>query len=657
MGLKRYLSLRYGTSLRELKHLDRRLVFSLDLMLTCVAVLATLGVMSLLFDGVLFGRASLLLLLISVSLSALFFFLTGTYRTSIRFSTLREAGKVFWLLVAKAPPMFIAALTLGVFGIRPAVVYVVIEAMMTAFLMIFSRSAMISLYYGMVSSVGAGVDNVLIYGTRAGAPLLASQINDEPRLSYRVKGFLDTDGDPHGGNISIRGLDVYDWIGDQASLESIIVGRGITHILFTSVADFNRERDNLVDFCIANNIRMLMSGEIQSLGPDKDLPRLIKPIDIEDLLYRDEITTNEDNVARQVEGKTVLVTGAAGSIGRGITLRLLQFAAKRLILVDSAETPLHDLEIELTRDYPDREIVFVLSDVRSRRKLHTVFDLYRPDYVFHAAAYKHVPVIEQFPCEGILTNVWGTINTARCAIRVGVHKFVMISTDKAVNPTNVMGATKRIAELWVRSLRNNDSGTRFIITRFGNVLGSNGSVIPIFREQIAAGGPVTVTHPEMTRYFMTIPEACRLVLQATAMGSGGEIFVFDMGRQIKIDDLARRMILLSGFVPDDDIAVEYTGLRPGEKLHEELLTKAEATELTRNEKIRIVKTDGGDMTSVAKEIMALVVAAHQGDSLRSVRLMKRILPEFKSNNSCFEAIDREQTPEPKEEIRETVYVG
>jgi FlaA1/EpsC-like NDP-sugar epimerase len=309
-----------------------------------------------------------------------------------------------------------------------------------------------------------------------------------------------------------------------------------------------------------------------------------------------------------------------------------------------AETPLHDLELELSRSFPGRNITFVLSDVRSKSKMGSVFGRYRPDYVFHAAAYKHVPVIEQNPCEGVMANIWGTINTAHGATLAGVEKFVMISSDKAVNPTNVMGATKRIAELCVMGFEGG-SGTRFIITRFGNVLGSSGSVIPIFREQIAAGGPLTVTHPEMTRYFMTIPEACRLVLQAAAMGKGGEIFVFDMGQQVKIDNLARRMILLSGLVPDEDIMVEYTGLRPGEKLYEELLSEAEASELTRNEKIRIVTVEGIDSEEIKRDVRALVLAAHRGDASGSVRMMKGMIPEFKSNNSRFETIDREQRAE------------
>jgi FlaA1/EpsC-like NDP-sugar epimerase len=364
-----------------------------------------------------------------------------------------------------------------------------------------------------------------------------------------------------------------------------------------------------------------------------------KPIEIEDLLYRDEIKPDEENVERQLDCKTVLVTGAAGSIGSGITRRLLDFNPLHVVLLDMAETPLHDLEVELSRGFPGRRISYVLSDVRSRSKMRAVFERYRPDCVFHAAAYKHVPVIESYPCEGVITNIWGTINTARAATESGVDKFVMISSDKAVNPTNVMGATKRIAELCVRGFSAH-SETRFIITRFGNVLGSNGSVIPIFRRQIACGGPVTVTHPEMTRFFMTIPEACRLVLQAAAMGSGGEIFVFDMGQQVRIDDLARRMIVLSGLEPDRDIMIEYTGLRPGEKLYEELLSEAEETRATRSDRIRIVVTGSEDEPTLERDISELIRAAMSGDAMRSVGLMKRVVPEFRSENSPYEIFDK-----------------
>ncbi len=641
--MKKYLALHYGARLRKLRHLNRSIVFAIDLLLACAGMFLSFAIISLLI-GELFSSRAASLMLLSLCVSAGLFLLTGSYRTSIRFSTLRELGSIFRLLALKAAVMAGAVVGLGILDVRRAVALVLTDMAVTSFLMIFSRSLMINVYYSVVNTEEENTDNVLIYGASGSAPLMAAQINDNRRSSYRVMGFLDVEGEKKRSNIKILGLSVYNWDGDFARLEGIIAGRGITHVLFTNNTDFNRERDGLVDFCIGNNIHMLMVGEIQPLDKNKRPPRQIKQIDIEDLLYREEIKTEEGNVARQVDGKVVLVTGAAGSIGRGIARRLLEFNPQHLVLLDIAETPLHDLELELARAFPGRNISFVLCDVRSKNKMGRVFDRYKPNFVFHAAAYKHVPVIESNPCEGVMTNIWGTINTAHNAICSGVEKFVMISTDKAVNPTNVMGASKRIAELWVRGLADNTAGTRFIITRFGNVLGSNGSVIPIFREQIAAGGPVTVTHPEMTRYFMTIPEACRLVLQAAAMGSGDEIFVFDMGQQVKIDTLARRMILLSGLMPDEDIMVEYTGLRPGEKLYEELLSEAEQTELTHNEKIRIVMADRIEMQSIEKNVAALVKSAVRGEEMQSVKLMKRLIPEFKSNNSQFEIFDREEQP-------------
>ena len=644
MRLKKYLALHYGARLRNLRHLNRSIVFAIDLLLACAGVLLSLAIISLLPGELLFSGLAASLMLLSLCVSAGLFLLTGSYRTSIRFSTLRELGGIFRLLALKAAVMAGAVVGLGILDVRRAVALVLTDMAVTSFLMIFSRSLMINVYYSVVNTEEENTDNVLIYGASGNAPLMAAQINDNRRSSYRVAGFLNVEGEKKSSNIKILGLSVYNWDGDFARLEGIIAKRGITHVLFTSNTDFNSERYGLVDFCIGNNIHMLMGGEIQSLDKNKRLPHQIKQIDIEDLLYREEIKTDEGNVARQVDGKVVLVTGAAGSIGRGIARRLLEFNPRHLVLLDNAETPLHDLELELARTFPGRSISFVLCDVRSKNKLGRAFDLYKPNLVFHAAAYKHVPVIESNPCEGVMTNIWGTINTAHNAICNGVEKFVMVSTDKAVNPTNVMGASKRVAELWVRGLADNTAGTRFIITRFGNVLGSNGSVIPLFREQIASGGPVTVTHPDMTRYFMTIPEACRLVLQAAAMGSGDEIFVFDMGQQVKIDTLARRMILLSGLVPDEDIMVEYTGLRPGEKLYEELLSEAEQTELTRNEKIRIVMTDRIDMHSIEKNVAALVRSAVRGEEMQSVKLMKKLIPEFKSNNSRFEIFDREEQP-------------
>ena len=367
---------------------------------------------------------------------------------------------------------------------------------------------------------------------------------------------------------------------------------------------------------------------------------------IEDLLGRDEIRINMKEIADSLKGKVVLVTGAAGSIGSELCRQLCTFGLKKLILFDSAETPMHNIRLELEEKFPDVRFEPVMGDIRMINRVESVFSRFHPQILFHAAAYKHVPLMEENPCEAVHTNVYGTRNVANMAVKYGVEKFVMISTDKAVNPTNVMGASKRLAEIYVQSLSlainqgNTPGKTQFITTRFGNVLGSNGSVIPRFREQLAKGGPLTVTHPDIIRYFMTIPEACRLVLEAAFMGKGGEIFVFDMGTPVKIADLARRMIELSGLVPDKDIEIKYTGLRPGEKLYEELLATKENTLPTENQKIYRAKVREYDYKEVDYAIDQLTEMAIRVEKMEMVKMMKQIVPEFKSKNSEYEKLDK-----------------
>ena len=374
--------------------------------------------------------------------------------------------------------------------------------------------------------------------------------------------------------------------------------------------------------------------------------RNLPDIRIEDLLGRVEIHINTGEIANFLKGKVVMVTGAAGSIGSELCRQLCHFGLKQLVLFDSAETPMHNIRLELEEKFPQVEFTPVMGDVRMVDRVESVFRRFHPQIVFHAAAYKHVPLMEENPCEAVHTNVYGTHNVADMAVKYDVDKFIMISTDKAVNPTNVMGASKRLAEIYVQSLsvaisKGLHSGkTRFITTRFGNVLGSNGSVIPRFREQLAKGGPLTVTHPDIIRYFMTIPEACRLVLEAAFMGKGNEIFVFDMGTPVKIADLARRMIELAGLVSDKDIEIQYTGLRPGEKLYEELLAIKENTLPTLNEKIYRAQVREYDFKEINELMDPLVHLAVCGDKVRTVKLMKEIVPEFKSKNSEYEALDK-----------------
>lgn len=629
----------FKSKLRDLRYLNRSVVFSVDLFLACAGAFTSLIAISLLIGNDIYN-STLKILSITLIISTGVSLLTGSYKTSIRYSTLPELGRIVYIQLLKGILMTLAIIYFKIFLMPYIAFYVVLDLIITSFLMISSRVCMVSVYYAIVNRSDEGATNALIYGAGGHAPLIAAQINNNTKSPYRVMGYLSTDYKKR--TVRIAGKPVYCWDNDFAQLESIIVKHNITHILFTNNDDFNLERNRLVDFCIELNIQMLISGAIQQFDKKQNPLDHIKPAEIEDLLNRDEIGIDTATVSQQLSGKIILVTGAAGSIGQEITLQLANFDTKQLLLLDSAETPLHHLQLQLTKKFPHKNIIFLLSDVRSETRIRRVFEQYKPNFVFHAAAYKHVPMIEANPCEGVLTNICGTINTAHFAIQNGVEKFIMISTDKAVNPTSVMGATKRIAELWVQGMNAYNQNTQFIVTRFGNVLGSNGSVVQIFREQIACGGPVTVTHPNMIRYFMTIPEACRLVLQAASMGCGGEIFIFDMGEQVKIDNLARRMILLSGLVPDEDIEIKYTGLRPGEKLYEELLTEVESTMTTKNEKIRIALAGNCDIKLIRENVSQLIKASKQLDVSQTIRLMKHLVPEFKSNNSQFEAFDNDK---------------
>ncbi|MBR1883099.1 MAG: polysaccharide biosynthesis protein, partial [Muribaculaceae bacterium] len=416
----------------------------------------------------------------------------------------------------------------------------------------------------------------------------------------------------------------------------------------------------MADYFMHNNILLLSINKVEEYELDEDKPDVgistyIREMQIEDLLGREPIVLNNTLVSTNVKDACVLITGACGSIGSEIVRQVAGYRAKKIILVDQAETPMHDLSIDMKRQFPDADIELFMGDVQNAARMEEAFELFRPKFVFHAAAYKHVPMMEINPTEAVLTNVQGTKNIADLALKYGVYKFVMISTDKAVNPTNVMGCTKRLAEIYCQSLffdaARRGLSTQFITTRFGNVLGSNGSVIPLFRRQIESGGPVTVTHKEIIRYFMTIPEACSLVLEAGCMGHGGEIYIFDMGQPVRIYDLAQRMISLAGLKPGVDIQIEEVGLRPGEKLYEELLNDREKTTATVNKKIMIAKVRTYDYREVCDNIERIVKWARAGNVHHMIYAMKKFVPEYKSNQSQFTEIDREiaeeQTRQPQ----------
>ena len=420
-------------------------------------------------------------------------------------------------------------------------------------------------------------------------------------------------------------------------------------IVFTSVQDINDEDARLMKFCAKANVKVLFAPPVEEVGEQEHKSRMASPreISIEDLLGRPEIEINMEAITDQLSGRVVLVTGAAGSIGSELCRQLANIGVSKLVLLDNAETPLHNLRLELADRFPQLDFVPVIGDVRYENKLDALFRTYKPQVVFHAAAYKHVPLMEENPVEAVIANVYGSRNVADKCLEYGVEKMVMISTDKAVNPTNIMGCTKRLAEIYVQSMARDVEGgrragkTQFVTTRFGNVLGSNGSVIPRFRDQIAKGGPVTVTHPDITRFFMTIPEACRLVMEAATMGLVNKIFIFDMGRSVKIAHLAERMIELAGYEPGVDIKIQYTGLRPGEKLYEEVLSNEENTIPTGHEKIRVAKVREYEYDRVAERLERLHRLAMEGNVPDMIRLMKHLVPEFKSQNSEYEKYDAE----------------
>ena len=483
--------------------------------------------------------------------------------------------------------------------------------------------------------------NVFIYGIRAGGIGLAKAIRSEKPMHYRLRGFISHDPALGANGTRLMGEPVYEV---NASLPDLIRREGIAAVLVApGRIDRFRNDTALQDYILQSGARIFSANNVVDTEHDaiKGAPTL-KEVSIEDLLPRDEICVDLESVAESLRGKRILITGSAGSIGSEIVRQVASFAPSKMMLIDSAETPQHDIRRMMAHDFPSVPCATVVTSITKADRMENIFKTFLPEYVFHAAAYKHVPMMEDNPCESIQNNVLGTKILADLSVKYGVRRFVMVSTDKAVNPTNVMGCSKRICEVYVQSLNKAERDgvvkgqTQFITTRFGNVLGSNGSVIPIFERQIKAGGPVTVTDPNIIRYFMLIPEACELVLEAGTKGEGGEIFVFDMGKSVRIADLARRMIELSGA---KGVEIKYTGLRDGEKLYEEVLSESEATKPSFHEKIRIACVREYDWSDVSREIDALIAQSHTYDDMAVVASMKRLVPEYISNHSKYTVLD------------------
>lgn len=508
--------------------------------------------------------------------------------------------------------------------------------LLNIFLMNFSR-ILVKEVYEAISGNGVKPVNVFIYGTKQAGISVAKALKGNNEFNYRVLGFISDE--KHMIGKELLGVCIY---AHDENLFRILETKDVKTIIVSPQKMEEIRNSNLLANFVDHNISLLTTVPVNEWNGTIMSREQLKDIQIEDLLPRDPIHINMKEIAANIEGKRVLVTGAAGSIGSEIVRQVASFNPYSITLIDQAETPLHDMRLELHDKWRELRTEIVVADVSNMSRMEKVFSRTRPQYVFHAAAYKHVPMMEDNVSESVQTNILGAKIVADLAVKYNVQKFVMISTDKAVNPSNVMGCSKRICEIYVQSLakhieKTGQKTTQFITTRFGNVLGSNGSVIPLFREQIKNGGPVTVTHPEIIRYFMTIPEACQLVLEAGAMGKNGEIYIFDMGKPVKILDLAKRMINLSG---SKNIKIEFTGLRHGEKLYEELLNNAEHTKPTHNDKIMIAEVREYEYAEVSRKIDALINLSYEYDDMLTVKAMKEIVPEFQSINSPFEAVDR-----------------
>lgn len=626
------------------KYLNRWIIFLIDLFLSVFSTVTSLALVSYILDWNYTDQIILTVFLASLFCSTASFLVCQTYKGIIRHSAFTETGRIAMsssLKVATILPVLL--FTTGLLSFRGFLLGSVVDFFLTFFILTIFRAFLITLYTFMVSSIASNrKDKLFIFGHEDSSPALLNDSFLRENSSYQVEGFLR-----FGQRVSMRiGLYKVYFITDQEEFSRLVNRYNIKAILFTDYKAVKEESERLVRFCEKEKVRMLLLPSLDELKGGKLKMRALPEVRIEDLLGREEIRINMEEIAGSLKGKVVLVTGAAGSIGSELCRQLCHFGLKQLVLFDSAETPMHNIRLELEEKFPDVEFTPVMGDIRMIHRVESIYQRFRPHIVFHAAAYKHVPLMEENPCEAVHTNVYGTRNVADMAVKYDVDKFIMVSTDKAVNPTNVMGASKRLAEMYVQSLsiaisKGRQSGkTRFITTRFGNVLGSNGSVIPRFREQLAKGGPLTVTHPDIIRYFMTIPEACRLVLEAAFMGKGNEIFVFDMGTPVKIADLARRMIELAGLIPGEDIEIKYTGLRPGEKLYEELLATKENTLPTENEKIYRAQVREYDYEDICTVMSPLIDLAIKVDKMGTVRMMKGIVPEFKSKNSVYEALDK-----------------
>jgi len=584
--------------------------------------------------------------LIFLGINCLVFFNVKTYAGIVRYTSAQDSFRILFSISVSNAFFIICNLFLLSFNklaIIPNVVVIITG--LTSFVLLITYRVLVKYFFMYIKNMKLDKRRVIIYGVGETGVATKRTLDADPNVNMSVVAFVDDDLRKRGKVVD--SVKIY----HTDDLARIIEEENIDDLILTTQNLSPERKNKAVDLCLDHNVKVLNVPPLKTWVNGSFKVNQIKNIKIEDLLERAPIFIEEDIIESQIKGKRVLVTGAAGSIGSEIVRQLIKFNPQLIILNDIAESPLHEMQLELQDNSLTNNFIAYIGDVKNVSRMENMFTTFKPHFVYHAAAYKHVPMMEKNPCEAICTNVGGTKVIADLSVKYRVEKFVMVSTDKAVNPTNVMGASKRIAEIYVQSYFNylekknlnsvNGSviKTKFITTRFGNVLGSSGSVIPRFKAQIQKGGPITVTHPDITRYFMTIPEACRLVLEAGSMGKGGEIFIFDMGQSVKIVELAKKMIKLSGLIPNQDIQIEFTGLRPGEKLYEELLNDTENTLPTHHDKIMIAKVRTYDFESIQTKVEELILLACDYQDNDVVKAMKNMVPEFISKNSIYEELD------------------
>ena len=622
--------------IKELRYIPRWLVFFIDVSIISFSILISYLFLKNLKVEMNFNEYFTQKIFVIITVNILFMFLFKTYAGIIRYSTFFDFFKIIWSSGSAVIVLLgFNLISEQIFG-KPAYLYpaLFLFFFISIFLMFFFRMTTKEFFSVFMDSKKTAKIRIAVVGIDDESVSLANAIIHNPGQPYKLEGFLSARSDSK--KAMLLGHKIYNKC-EFTKTDNLT--KHFDAVLIKETMS-KPEMEEWMGHALDKGLKVLKAPAANKMS-EGGIVGGIRPLQIEDLLNRAPIKIESEEVRSRHFNKSILVTGGAGSIGSEIVRQVTQLSPSIIVIVDQAESPLHELKLELLERFPNQNFKFVLADILNHHRLENLFREYRFSIVYHAAAYKHVPLIEDNPHEAIFVNIGGTKNLALLSRQYNVNRFVMVSTDKAVNPTNVMGASKRAAELFVQSLQNlADNNTKFITTRFGNVLGSNGSVIPHFKRQIEKGGPVTITHPEIIRYFMTIPEACELVLQAGTMGQGGEIYVFDMGKPIKILDLAKRMIKLSGYTPDVDIKIEFIGLRPGEKLYEELLTDNSTTIPTHHEKIMISKDPLMEFEEVDLLSKQIIRAALKKNKLQVVKILKTIVPEFKSNNSEFEVLDK-----------------